>query len=264
MHASDRRRQWITVVTFLVTVIVNGAANALPINLPTREISDRFDVLVIPAAYVFSIWGVIYLLLLAFTVDQARPSRAADPTLRRLGYLPALTGVLNTGWLLLFQYELFVPTVPVMIALLVTLIAINAITFADRDRLTGAARWSVRLPFSVYLGWITVATIANIAQTLDYVGFDAFGIDPPLVASTVLVVGLVIALTFVWRFADIAYGLVIVWAYAGVAVKEADTPLVPVVAAAGALVVAALVLATLVRHRAPAARAMIGIRPTTA
>lgn len=261
---ADRRRQWITVATFVVTVIVNGAANALPINLPTRVISDRFDVLVIPAPYVFSIWGLIYLLLLAFTVDQARSSRAADPTLRRLGYLPALTGVLNTTWLLLFQFELFVPTVPVMVALLVTLIAVNAITFADRDRLTGPARWTVRLPFSVYLGWITVATIANIAQTLDSLGFDAFGIAPPLVASAVLGIGLAIALTFVWRFADLAYGLVITWAYVGIAVKEADTPLVPLVAVGGALAVAGLVLVTTLRHRAPAADAMIGVSPTMA
>ena len=124
---SDRRRQWATVVVFLGTVAVNAAANVLPINgQQTGAISDRFDVLVIPAGYVFSIWSVIYLLLAAFTVDQARPSRAADPTLRRLGWLPALTGVLNTGWLVLFHYEAFVLTVPVMVSLLVVLIAINA------------------------------------------------------------------------------------------------------------------------------------------
>jgi hypothetical protein len=262
MKASDRRRQVITVAIFVVTVVVNGAANALPINLPTRVISDRFDVLVTPASYVFSIWGLIYVLLLAFTVDQARPSRAADPTLRRLGYLPALTGVLNAAWLLLFQFEVFVPTVPVMVALLVALIAINAITFADRERLTGFQRWTVRLPFSVYLGWITVATIANVAQTLDSVGFDAFGIAPYLVASGVLGIGLAIALTFVWRFADIAYGLVIIWAYAGIAIKEGDTPLVPLVAAGGAVATGVLVLWTLVASRPPAARAMVGVGPS--
>jgi|WetSurMetagenome_2_1015567.scaffolds.fasta_scaffold229181_1 translocator protein len=264
MPTSDRLRQWITVAVFLVTVTVNAAANVLPINQPTAAISDRFDVLVIPAGYVFSIWGLIYVLLAAFTIDQARPSRAADPTLRRLGYLPALTGVLNVVWLLLFQFEVFVPAVPVMVALLATLIAINAMTFADRDRLGGAARWTVRLPFSVYLGWITVATIANVTQTLDAIGFDAFGIDSALVASAVLLVGLAIALTFVWRFADVAYGLVIVWAYAGIAVKEAGTPLVPIIAAAGALAVAGLVIGTLVTHRLPAASAMIGVRSTAA
>ena len=260
----DRCRQWATVVVFLATVAVNAAANVLPINgQATGAISDRFDVLVIPAGYVFSIWGLIYLLLAAFTIDQARPSRASDPTLRRLGWLPALTGVLNTGWLLLFHYEAFVLTVPVMVGLLVTLIAINAVTFADRGRLTGPARWTVRLPFSVYLGWITVATIANIAQTLDAVGFDAFGIDPPLVASAVLLLGAAIAMTFIARFADAAYGAVIVWAYAGIAVKEAATPLVPWVAAGGAVVVAALVLVTIAGPtRRRCARSMVGVAPT--
>jgi hypothetical protein len=260
MPSPDRRRQWLTVATFVVTVVVNAAANALPINgQTTASISDRFDVLVIPAGYVFAIWGVIYALLAAFTIDQARPSRAADPVLRRLGYLPALSGVLNTTWLVLFQYEFFVLTVPVMVALLVTLIAINAITFADRARLTGPSRWTIRLPFSVYLGWITVATIANIAQTLDVVGFDAFGIAPPLVASAVLGLGLAIAVTYIWRFADVAYGAVIVWAYVGIAVKEAATPLVPLVALMGALGVAALLVMTLVRHRPPAATEMLGV-----
>ena len=261
----DRRRQWATVVVFLATVAVNSAANILPINgQATGAISDRFDVLVIPAGYVFSIWGLIYLLLAAFTIDQARPSRATDPTLRRLGWLPALTGILNTAWLLLFHYEAFVLTVPVMVALLVTLIAINAVTFADRGRLTGAARWTVRLPFSVYLGWITVATIANIAQTLDALGFDAFGLDPALVASAVLLLGLAIAVTFVVRFADYAYGAVIVWAYAGIAVKEGATPLVPWVAAGGALLVGAIVVVTVLAHRPPLARSMVGVAPTAA
>ncbi|MEX1173380.1 MAG: hypothetical protein WEG56_12310, partial [Chloroflexota bacterium] len=259
---ADRVRQFATVAIFLVTVAVNGAANALPINgQQTGAISDRFEVFVIPAGYVFAIWGVIYLLLAAFTIHQARPSQATDPTLRRLGWLPALTGILNTGWLLLFQYEVFIATVPVMIALLVTLVITNAITFADRDRLTGVGRWVVRLPFSVYLGWITVATIANIAQTLDSVGFDAFGLPAELVAGLVLLTGLAIAVTFVWRFADVAYGLVIVWAYAGIVVKEAATPIVPWVAGAGAVAIAALLVATLIRQRPPSARWMVGIRP---
>ncbi len=114
----DQLRQLATVLIFIVTVAINGAANALPINgQTTAEISDRFRVFVIPAGYVFAIWGLIYLGLAAYTVYQAM--RGGDPLVRRLGWLPALTGVLNTGWLLLFQFELFPLTVPVMIALLV-------------------------------------------------------------------------------------------------------------------------------------------------
>lgn len=254
---SDGLRQFVTVVVFVITIVVNGAANVLPINgQQTREISDRFDVFVVPAGYVFSIWGVIYVALLAFTVYQALPSKAEHPVLRSLGLLPALTGVLNTAWLLLFHYEVFVLTVPVMVALLVTLIVIHGRLWAMRERLEGVERWVVALPFSIYLGWITVATIANVAQTLSALGFDGFGIQPELIASVVLLLGLAIALTFVWRFADWAYGLVIVWAYAGIVVKEADSALVPIVAGAGAVAVSALVLATIagwVRPRGPLA-----------
>jgi benzodiazapine receptor len=240
---SDTLRQLVTVLTYLLTMVVNVAANALPINGQlTAEISDRFTVFVIPAGYVFAIWGVIYLFLGAFTVWQALPRNREDATLRSLGYLPALSGVLNAVWVVLFQYELFVLTVPVMLALLVTLITIHLRLWARRDAMRGTSFWMVRVPFSIYLGWITVATIANIAQTLDSLGFTAFGIEPTVVASAVLLVGLAIAATFVYRFRDVPYGLVIVWAYVGIVVKEQDTALVPVVAGVGAAVIAGLVV----------------------
>lgn len=243
---SDRIRQTVTAITFLITLAINGAANALPINgQTTGEISDRFRVFVIPAGYVFAIWGVIYVGLAAFTVYQAL--RGSDPVVRRVGWLPALSGVLNTAWLLLFQYEAFALTVPVMAALLVTLIAIHRRLWDVRGQLTTASRWMVRVPFSIYLGWITVATIANVAQALSSLGVGGFG--KPLettIAAGVLLLGAAIAITFVRRFGDLAYGAVIVWAYVGIVVKELSTPLVPLVAGLGAVVVAALLLATAV------------------
>lgn len=259
--SQDQRRQVAIVVSFLITLAINVAANALPINgQRTAEISDRFDVFVIPAGYAFSIWGLIYLLLAAFTIDQARPSRSTDPTLRRLGWLPVVAGVLNAIWVLLFQYEWYVLTVPVMIGLLITLVWINASTFADRGHLVGSARWTVRLPFSVYLGWITIATIANIAQTLQAVGVTVDPSVAPLIAAGVLTVGVGIAVTYVWRFADVAYGAVVVWAYVGVAVKEADTPVVAGTALAGAILVAGLALWTNVARRPPSASTMVGVK----
>jgi hypothetical protein len=260
--SNDRTRQLVTVLVFIVTVIVNGAANALPINgQMTAEISDRFQVFVIPAGYVFAIWGVIYLFLGAFTVYQALPSQRENAVLRSLGWLPALTGALNTVWLLLFQYELFLATVPVMIGLLLTLIAIHLRLWEHRAALDRAMTWTVRIPFSIYLGWITVATIANIAQTLQSMGFDAFGIQPELVASAVLLVGLAIAATFVWRFHDAAYGLVIVWAYAGIVAKESAAAYVPMVAALGAVVIVILVVLSLI-GRLPPARGPIQLGTT--
>lgn len=256
--SSDRIRQSVTVLVFIVTVAVNGAANALPLNgQSTAEISDRFRVYVVPAGYVFAIWGLIYVALAAFTIYQALPSRAADPVLRRLGWLPALTGVLNTAWLVLFHYEWFVLSVVVMVALLLTLVAIHLRLWEDRDRLEGVAFWVVRVPFSIYLGWITVATIANVAQTLASLGVDGGGIQPELIASAVLLLGLAVAATFVWRYRDVAYGLVIAWAYVGIVVKEVDTPLVPVVAGGTAVIVGLLAAWAVIRTRTLAAEGRV-------
>jgi benzodiazapine receptor len=249
MHPGTARRT-ATVLSFLAVMVSNIAANALPINgLTTAEISDRFDVYVIPAGYVFAIWGLIYVLLGAFTIWQALPRNRDDATVRSLGYLPALSGVFNTAWILLWQYEVFALTVPMMLGLLLTLIAIHLRLWSRRDSLVGTSYWTVRAPWSVYLGWITVATIANIAQTLDWFGFTGFGIDPVVLAALVLTVGVAIAARFVTRFRDVAYGLVLVWAYIGVAVKESDTALVLGTAAASAALIGILTLAALARRR---------------
>ncbi|HEY3334721.1 MAG TPA: TspO/MBR family protein [Candidatus Limnocylindrales bacterium] len=247
---SDIRRRVATVLAFLLTLTINVAANAVPINgQRTAEISDRFHVYVIPAGYVFAIWGVIYLLLAAYTVWQALPRNRDDATLRSLGWLPAITGALNATWVLLFQYEVFALTIPVMLALLVTLIAIHLRLWERRDAIHGMAFWLVRVPFSVYLGWITIATIANIAQAGAALGIVAPAGASPIIAAAVLLLGLAIATRFVHRFRDAAYGLVIVWAYVGIVVKERDTPIVALVAAGGAIVVAALVVRAIAARR---------------
>jgi len=250
---SDSTRQVVTVLAYIVTLALNAAATTIPLGgQATNVISDSFHVYVIPAGYVFAIWGLIYTLLGVFTVWQALPRNREDATARDLGWLPALTGLLNSVWIILFQYRLFVPAVPVIVALLVTLIAIHF--RLDRSaNLRGGRFWAIRAPWSVYLGWITVATIANIAQTGQYLGIDA-GSAAPFIASLVLLTGVAIASRFVYKFADAAYGWVIVWAYVGVAVKESGTPIVAGTALAGAAIVAALVIRAMVDRRRPSGR----------
>jgi hypothetical protein len=246
----DLTRQLVTVVTYVATVIVNGAAVAIPLGgMTTAQISDMFPVPIVPANYVFSIWSAIYLLLLGYTVYQALPSRRTDPTLRRLGYLPALTGVLNAVWVLLWQYQVFALTVPVMVALLVTLIAIWV--RVREPRMSGSAPaaqgWLIVLPFSVYLGWITVATIANVTQQLWNLGFRGEAFSSSLWAVGILAVGLLITTVMVLRGRDVAYGAVIAWAYAGIAVKQSAVDLVPAFAIAGAVYVLALMALVIIR-----------------
>ncbi|CAN5837655.1 hypothetical protein BH23CHL8_BH23CHL8_15680 [soil metagenome] len=236
----DLRRQVVTGLTYLVTVSVNGLAVLLPLNgLTTAQISDRFPVLVVPASYVFSVWSVIYLLLAAFTVYQALPTLREDAILRRLGYLPALSGLLNTAWVVLWHFEIFALTVPVMLLLLVTLILIHRRT-AEARATGGARRWLVALPFAVYLGWISVATIADFSQMLYWAGFRGGPLSEDAWALAVLALGAAIAAAVLLRAGDWAYGLVVMWAYVGIAVKQ-EPLLVVATALLGTLVVGGLI-----------------------
>jgi len=256
----DLTRQLATIVAYVATVIVNGAAVAIPLGgMTTAQISDLFPVLVVPANYVFSIWSAIYLLLLVFTVWQGLPRNREDETLRRLGYLPALTGVLNAAWVLLWQYQVFVLTVPVMLALLVTLTALWLRVREPRAAAAGPAQgWLVALPFSVYLGWISIATIANISQMLYHAGFRGVVVPETVWAVAVLGVGLALATVMVARQRDVAYGAVIAWAYAGIAIKQADVDLVPVFASAGVAYVLVLMALAIIRPLRPAPAVVTG------
>jgi hypothetical protein len=158
---------------------------------------------------------------------------------RSPGYLPALASVLNALWVVLWHFEAFVLTVPVMLGLLLTLIALH-VKLRSARAATGPTRWLVALPFSVYLGWITVATIANISQMLYWAGYLGEPLGEGLWAVIVLGTGLAIAVIMLLREADWAFGLVIVWAYVGIAVQQEEIIAV-VSAVVGAFIVAATV-----------------------
>lgn len=249
----DTVRQIVNVLITILTLTVNGLANGLPINgLTTGEISDNFDVFFVPAGYVFSIWGLIYLGLLAFTVYQALPSQRENPRLQRVGYLYALSGLANSAWIFLWHYQRFPLTLIVMLIILGSLIAVYLRLGIGRTDAPTAERWLVRLPFSIYLGWISVATVANATSLLDYLGWNGWGIAPATWAVIMLVVAAVIAFAVIFTRRDAAYGLVFVWAYAGIAVKHAKTPLVAIPAGVLAAAIAvALIVVSLRRGPAP-------------
>jgi len=223
-------RQIVVVLTILVTIAINGLANALPLNgLNTGQISDRFEVYFVPAGYVFSIWGLIYLGLIAYAIFQALPSQRKNPRLRATGWWIVLGGLANSAWIFLWHYEQFPLTLVAMLVLLVTLIMTYLGLGSGRTRVPPAERWLARLPFSIYLGWITVATVANITSLLDYLQWDGFGIAPEWWMAIVLTAVLAIAVLMNFTRRDIAYTLVILWALAGIAAKHAavDSVVIP-------------------------------------
>jgi hypothetical protein len=219
--------RWLNVLAVVALLVVNGLANALPLNgLTTGEISDRFDVYFVPAAYVFSIWGLIYVALILFTIYQALPSQRENRRLGRIGYLFTLSCLANIAWLFCWHYELFALTLVAMFALLITLITIYLRLNIARASVSTAEKWLVDVPFSIYLGWITVATIANVTSFLDYINWGGWGISPETWTVIILLVATAIASAVSLTRGDIAYMLVIIWAFVGIALKHAGTPIV--------------------------------------
>jgi hypothetical protein len=223
----DILRQISVIVTIVGTLVVNGLANALPLNgLNTGQISDRFQVYFVPAGYVFSIWGLIYLGLIAYGIFQALPSQRENPRLRATGWWISLGGLANSVWIFLWHYEQFPLTLIAMLVLLATLVITYLRLGIGRTTVPAAETWAVRLPFSIYLGWITVATVANVTSLLDYLKWDGFGLAPEIWMGIVLAAVLAIAALMNFSRRDVAYAMVILWALAGISVKHAAVPAV--------------------------------------
>jgi benzodiazapine receptor len=253
----DSLRKWVNVLAAIGAIAFNGLAVSLPLNgRDTGAISDSFKVFFVPAGYVFAIWGVIYVGLIAFAVFQALPSQAANPRVKRIGWLVALSCLANCFWLVCWHYGLLALSVLVMLTLLGLLIVIYLRAETGGASVSLAETWCVRVPFSIYLGWITVATVANITDLLWSLGWGGLGLDPQVWAVIMLVAAFIIASAVAVSRGDVAYMLVIVWAFAGIGVKQAGAPVVSTAAwvmtalAAGMCVLGPLMHGRRLAHRA--------------
>lgn len=223
----DTIRQFANLFSVVLALTVNILANVLPLNgQNTGAISDRFQVYFVPAGYVFSIWGLIYIGWIAFLVFQFQSAQKENPRLRNLGYWFAWSGLFNAAWLVCWHYNLFGLSVLVMLALLGTLIAAYLKLNIGRTTITAAEKWSVDIPFSVYLGWVSVATVANVTSWLDYVNWDGFGLAPQIWAVIMLAVASVLGLAMTLTRKDNAFVFVLVWSFVGIAIKQSAAPLV--------------------------------------
>jgi benzodiazapine receptor len=244
----DTLRQVLVVLSVLATLAVNFLSEALPFNgLTTAQISDRFHVFFVPAGYVFSIWGVIYIGLIAYAVFQALPSQRENPILRRIGYPMVVGGLANMTWLFLWHYEQFPLSLIDMVGLLAILIVVYWDLGIGRRKSSAAETWAARVPISVYLGWITVATIANVTDVLYYWNWDGFGISARNWALVLFVAVLVIAGLMSLNRRDIAYNAVIVWALVGIAVKQSAAKSIVLASLATAVLVVAVLVYSLLR-----------------
>ncbi len=221
----------LVVASYLIMITLNALANGLPLNgRTTGAVSDAYPNLFAPTGLTFAIWGVIYLLLAAHVLYQLglfQPAGAAESAgdatarvalLERVGVLFSLSSLANAAWIVSWHYDLIGLSTVLLITMLVLLVAITRTIIAARP--SGRDAVFLRLPFSVYFGWITVATIANITVWLVSIGWDRFGISEPAWAVVIIAVGAVIGSAVMLRDRDLAYGLVLVWAYFGIWLKH--------------------------------------------
>ncbi len=229
--------KYLNLLSLLLVLVANFLANYLPLNgYNTGELSDMYPNLFVPAGITFSIWGVIYLLLIVFIISQfinfGNKEEAKKEIINKIGSLFFLSSLANAAWIFAWHYLYVFLSLIVMLVLLFTLILIY------RRLEIGIVNYSKKLysifilPFSIYLGWITIATIANITALLVDINWYGGFLNPVFWTIFVLIIGLIITLYILLIRKDIAYSLVVIWAYLGIIIKryfQASDPIMSIV-----------------------------------
>ncbi len=248
----------LNLIGFLGTVIVNGLATALPLNNKTTgQLSDQYPNLFVPAGLTFSIWGVIYILLAIFVIYGLIIAIKKDTQkisfIENIGILFFISCLANIGWIFAWHYEILPLSLLLMLLLLGCLITIYLRLHIGKSDSPQTEKYLVHLPFSVYLGWITIATIANVTALLVDVNWNTFGLGEQFWAVAVIIVGIAIALSILFTRKDIFYCLVVDWALIGILIKRlADsTPVqsVIVIAIVGLVFITAGIITQIIRRK---------------
>ncbi|MEB3335948.1 MAG: tryptophan-rich sensory protein [Leptolyngbyaceae bacterium] len=230
----DLLRPWLTLAAILGTLGVNLWSNLFPINgLNIGKLSNTLfaEVQIIPANYAFAIWGLIYLGLIAFGIYQLLPAQRQNSDLRPATYLLILACVAQCIWVILFLSRLFVGSVVAMVVILLALIGMYLRLGIGQRRVSRNDRWFLHIPISIYLGWITVATVVNVASALYSLGWNGWGLSAPVWSVMLVLVSGAIAALVAFQRRDVAFVLVIVWALVAIVVRQLAQPLIAAPAA---------------------------------
>lgn len=229
MNISPSARLWavLHLPAYGIMLVMNYLANALPLNgMTTGELSAKYPNLFVPAGITFSIWGIIYMALLAFVIyglykvfaKNGQPNDISIIMHTRPWFL--ISCLTNAAWIWCWHYEYVLASVILMLVLLFSLIMLYQRLDIGGSPTSPAQKWFVHVPFSLYIGWISIATIANITALLVDLEWAAFGISESLWAQFMIAAGTTLALIFLLRKEDFAYALVIIWAFAGIFIKR--------------------------------------------
>jgi hypothetical protein len=203
----------VALLSYIFMIVMNTVSTTLPLNGVTPdEVSDKYDTLFAPIGFTFSIWGVIFLLLGVYSVYQLFRD---NEWIRDITPWFIASNLLNASWIFTWHYEVIWASLIVISTLLVVLIRITATTTSARTHWEHG--FSASLPFNIYFGWITVATVANASALLVQQGFQGGVLfDGQGWAIAILIVAAIIGITTSYVRRALSYGLVLVWAYWGI------------------------------------------------
>ncbi|MBI1242468.1 tryptophan-rich sensory protein [Umezakia ovalisporum] len=257
MHKSTSRnngdfiRQVATLTAIIGTFVVNVYSNIFPLNgMSIGEISNTLfaNVLIIPANYAFAIWGLIYLGLFAFAIYQFLPNQGHDVDLRNTGYFLVIASIAQIIWVYLFLSRLFTLSVIAILFILLPLIAAYLRLRIGKKRVSHDKKWCVHFPISIYLGWISVATIVNVASALYFQGWNRWGLSAELWTAMMLLVAFTIAAVMVIQGRDFAYTGVTVWALVAIALKQSNSSLLRNLALVSAIALVLMIVMKCIKN----------------
>lgn len=206
----------ITNLIFLVlTIFINFLANYLPINgLASGEVSAIYQNPFTPAGFTFSIWGVIYTLLIVFIIYQFVAKGKINQEFSTGPYF-IIASIANGGWLFLWHYQQIPLSMLVILILPLSLFQIFKRLHQYQDY-SPAEYIGLKLPFSIYTAWVTVASIANFMALLVYFKNDWPANFLNIAAIIGILIGLAIAVKILDKYKNIAFAAVVIWAYIGI------------------------------------------------
>jgi translocator protein len=210
-------------ITFATAITLVGfvLSQIFPNNMTSmNEVSDKFSIYFLPARYTFLIWWVIFLGLIAYSVFQLLPSQKENATLRKIGWWYFSANLLSFTWMIFWHYHNYLFMMLTMVGVLFSLLSIYEKLNNEMVPISRGMRFFVQIPFSIYLGWVTMAVIADISQYLDAVGWNGFGISAKLWTVVLIVMTIIIAELTAFNRQDLVYLAVIIWSFIGIAVKQ--------------------------------------------
>ena len=236
------------IIALVITIIMNFLSGiGLISQKSVGEVSDEYPNLFTPAGFTFSIWSIIYLFLILYVIFQAKDLFKTEkenmPFIEQISIFFILSCVFNSLWLVVWLYEFILLSLIIMILLLLDLIIIYLRLNIAREDVNKKVKILVWIPFSLYLGWISIATIANTTVFLVSINWDGFGISPFIWTIIILIVAFVLTLAVLFTRKDMIYPLVTIWALFGItAARLSQDYELAIFAAILALIVAATLI----------------------